>query len=544
MLAGIIVIAVLLRAKLTFASDLLPGINGGYYPLMTKGLISSGSLPFQDAPLVFWIETLLSKFIYLFTGNHETAIILGCRIVDAALPPLAAIPIYLLALRKTKNHHFSLVVAAFLILFFPVSYLLTGDLHKNALALVWLSGFFSSIELFRSHPTVKKLVLPGVLLALMALTHFGTMAIGVLALPLLIIPLYRLKKITINTNALLLLLLIGARADRLAGIFINPFRLFEHPVLWYFFDGQQILTPYLIAFGLSILVLAILVFVNSVITKKGIYWALLAVFLSSPIIGIEWYMRLCIMAHIPLTLAIICQWKFSKTLFKRISISTLVLFTLPSVFLSFNGNRKDSISQNEVSDLMAISTEDFVSENDMIVCSHGMEWYTAWFLDCHIAQEQAITKSDFDNYDRIITLSRSENSGRLNRGQTNFANPSSGKNATVIFEGDHLVLKEASIDSYSFIDQDEKLISIGHISKNKKGAWQITNPLYTNPLIFKNINLENSINNQSPTTEYRKPNTEYRDPNTENRIPNTKYRVYGSKKPFSLSIKVSKIQAL
>ena len=79
-------------------------------------------------------------------NNHDSAIILSGRIVDAVFLPLAAIPIFSLAMRKTKNLSFSLVISGFLILFFPASYLLTGDLHKNALAVVWLSAFFASIE--------------------------------------------------------------------------------------------------------------------------------------------------------------------------------------------------------------------------------------------------------------------------------------------------------------------------------------------------------------------------------------------------------------
>ncbi len=520
LLAGIVIVAILIRTKLISGNVLLFGVNGGYYPLMVKNFLSSQSLPFNDAPLVFWIESLLSKVMFIFMSNHEAAILLSCKIVDAIFLPFAAIPIFSFAMRKTENLWFSLWISAFTILFFPVSYLLTGDMHKNALAIVWLCSFLVTLNYFRENPSFRNLMPVSAFLLLLALTHFGTFAISLLTIPLFLSPLYSLFKSHYSFKSILLVLLIGARGDRLIGMISNPFHLFEHPVLWYLIDGQRILNPYLLSFSLGIQILAILILINSIFTRKAIYWAALAVLLSSPIIGLEWYIRLAIMAHIPLVIAMIIQWKSSRKPVKRSIISGLAILTLTSVFLGLTGQKKISLSTQELDDLFSIQKQELINESDLIICSHGAEWWTAWILKCHIAQEQAVNPDDFTIHPRVFTMARGEGSRSIARGQTNFGDPATGSNAITFYEGQSLLLRQVFKSGYPFIDQKEKLISIGQVSQNKEGGWQVRNSLYTNPLIFESLqHNDNSISQLKDTT----------------------CRIYGRRKAFSLKIIVTRV---
>jgi len=73
---------------------LLPGTNGGYYPVMVRGILENGKLPFTDMPLFFYICAVVVRIISFATmvsPNH--LIIPVLQVLDAALLPLCLLPL-------------------------------------------------------------------------------------------------------------------------------------------------------------------------------------------------------------------------------------------------------------------------------------------------------------------------------------------------------------------------------------------------------------------------------------------------------------------
>ena len=54
------------RLYFNFSQELIPGVNGGYYPLQVRTLLTTGHLGFSDMPFLFYFDALLVKFISLF----------------------------------------------------------------------------------------------------------------------------------------------------------------------------------------------------------------------------------------------------------------------------------------------------------------------------------------------------------------------------------------------------------------------------------------------------------------------------------------------
>src|SRR3989339_773385 len=98
MIGLIIMIAAAIRLKTNFSADLIPGINGGYYPLLARNILETGSINYPDAPLVHWLGAGLGAIIRLVTCLPvDSAILVSSRLIDSLIPPLIAVPVYLLS---------------------------------------------------------------------------------------------------------------------------------------------------------------------------------------------------------------------------------------------------------------------------------------------------------------------------------------------------------------------------------------------------------------------------------------------------------------
>jgi hypothetical protein len=59
-------ISFIIRFYLNFSQELIPGVNGGYYPLQVRTLLAFGYLGFSDMPLLFYLNAMIIKIISLF----------------------------------------------------------------------------------------------------------------------------------------------------------------------------------------------------------------------------------------------------------------------------------------------------------------------------------------------------------------------------------------------------------------------------------------------------------------------------------------------
>ena len=133
----IITVAITIKAKINFEGILIPGINGGYYPLQVRILLEKGHLGFVDLPLVFWLEAIFSNLIAFITKiDINSSIIYASKILDTFIPPLATIPVALISkeifsFSKWKPIYLCLPSAFSVLSFSPL--ILTSDFQKKRL---------------------------------------------------------------------------------------------------------------------------------------------------------------------------------------------------------------------------------------------------------------------------------------------------------------------------------------------------------------------------------------------------------------------------
>ncbi len=130
-----IIIAIAIRLYRTSTANhyLLAGSDGPYFPLQVKFLVDHYRLAFPDMPLLFTVSALFTKVLYfLHIGTENECIFLSIRFIDAFLPPLSAIPVFLIAneltSKKIKSTFASYLMVAFAILNFTPLFIFSFQL--------------------------------------------------------------------------------------------------------------------------------------------------------------------------------------------------------------------------------------------------------------------------------------------------------------------------------------------------------------------------------------------------------------------------------
>ena len=115
------VTAIILRLWISFSHDLILGVDGGYYPLQVRNILSTGFLGFKDVPLYFYFCAAILKVISVlgFTINNEMTIAV-IKIIDSVALPLLAIPLYKMVTRK--EHPISIPAATAILSFAVLSF--------------------------------------------------------------------------------------------------------------------------------------------------------------------------------------------------------------------------------------------------------------------------------------------------------------------------------------------------------------------------------------------------------------------------------------
>lgn len=211
--SALLLAAIAARAARLFAHVYPPGVDAGYYPLQSRGLLLNGTLPYSDLPLFFWLNASVAKLRMLAGQSVDAATLLASKLVDAATQPWAALPLAATALafipRALGTARTLPIVAASvgLAVLSAASIRMVGDFEKNSLGLVFtavaiwavhklMSAVGSRMSLVTDtqvstastpsqHPTslmrpaAWPLALVSAALALAALTHIGAFGVTV-----------------------------------------------------------------------------------------------------------------------------------------------------------------------------------------------------------------------------------------------------------------------------------------------------------------------------------------------------------------------------
>jgi hypothetical protein len=138
-----IVIAIVFRFYRTSTENhyLLAGSDGPYLPLQVRSLFEHYRLAFPDMPLLFVLCTIVAKlFYFLQLGTVNECVLLSVRFIDTLIPPLTAIPVFLIAkelCKEDSKFEFSnYLLVAFSILSFTPLFIFSFQLQKNGLATI------------------------------------------------------------------------------------------------------------------------------------------------------------------------------------------------------------------------------------------------------------------------------------------------------------------------------------------------------------------------------------------------------------------------
>jgi hypothetical protein len=175
-LSLILLTAIAVRAWVYLRSPFSPGMNGAYYLVQARSLLETGGLGIPDMPLTFMIHAAVAWLIQAVTGWEQMlAIELAVKALDSALPPMAAVPVYLLARRWSGATAWTALAAAAAAGLGAHQLTMLGDFEKNALALVWLCWLAWALHVWVSTPGPKTATLVAMFAGLLGLTHVGTL---------------------------------------------------------------------------------------------------------------------------------------------------------------------------------------------------------------------------------------------------------------------------------------------------------------------------------------------------------------------------------
>jgi hypothetical protein len=433
-MASLLLLAVAIRFRLNFSQELLPGINGGYYPLLSRNLLEFRSIRYPDAPLVHWLTAGLSWVIGAVSQlTVDQTTILSVRLLDSLIHPLACIPLFLFAKatlqKRTMNEAGAVILSAFTILYLSPLVVLSSDMLKNSIGLVFLACFLFFALRAISNSRKRDYLISFLFFLLTGLAHIGSFAVAAafILVASLITLMGSLKKIDISRIILIiislsLIILISFvllrndpdRLSRVQSIWLNPLRMFESPYLFLLLNGQNPFSGFLwhnfllvnfLAVGGFIFILFNLQKLKTIEKSCALSLSLLSLFLSSPLLGIEWALRYHLMAYLPITfLYVFILRLIGNKLFHFILISFFGLLTLLCVIGGFTAIRMPAITAESYQDLKNIGTNQDISGNDLVVARHGLEWWTGWVLKCRTGKEYCLSQGDWDEYPAIYLL--------------------------------------------------------------------------------------------------------------------------------------------
>jgi fumarate reductase subunit C len=433
-------IAFIIRLYFNFSQELIPGVNGGYYPVQVRTILTQGSVGFSDMPLVFYLDAYLVKFLTLFELSISDALILNVvKVVDSLAIPILLIPLYKIISNENTNlsKPYEIGVACFSVLSFS-PLILTSDLQKNALAIVFLFCFLGYFISYQNKRKYWVLISAIVCLTLTGLTHFGTFCFLLFYLMLFVGFIYKRKAVVPLMVILSISLALIAFFDisRLKRLFSIGTLAFERPAL----TNGMLAPPDIFVILISI-ILAILGFKvlkdnkrNLLMYQKGLLFAniICLITLSFPLLDGEYFKRLSLFLFIPQILTIIL---IHRSITKRVVISlyiSLFILTTISIIAVISHKKETVIDEVAYQDLKQLKSIIKKDNKTIVIARHGLEWWAAWALDTKVGQDKAMTDDFYTKYKNIFIINQ-YNGNSTERQRTQFHEPFVPQNSEMIY---------------------------------------------------------------------------------------------------------------
>lgn len=463
------VVGVCVRACILGAGERMPGVNGAYSPVQVRSLLEKGVLGLPDYPVMFAIHAGLAAVIHKGTGLAlEPSIVLAVKICMVLLPPLAAIPVFILCCRWCVRAGYPQTrlpfIAALMASAGAPFILMTGNFDKNALALVWLASLLLVMHTYMERRSVPSLIATILFLVLLGLTHVGTFTVGFLLwgcvmAVFLMQPTAPPLRVTIPAIAVTVLAVAvaegfvfwkfdPARIERLLEALTNPIRFALRksattPPMEFTLLGMSLLAVHLVSLGgLAALVFRTVRRNRSRLSNADIALicgsVITIVAITGPWIRNDASPRLIFIAVLPSIVAgMFAVIHHAPSRMRRVLVAVGVLvMVVPGLLQGVLGGWR-VMSDEAYAELTVSSVYIAQPDRTLVVAMHGMEWDAAWLLRTRVALTSALRASDWQKYDEVLFLATKESPEPLGR----FAPaPGPGPAVTSENEGRFLVL--------------------------------------------------------------------------------------------------------
>lgn len=468
-----------LRLGLLFSTGLVPQTDGAYYLAQVRSILGGGGLRFSDTPLLFWIQALVAQVLMFTTSlDSQSATIVGVKLVDALVPPLAVLPVYALWLRwvpqERRNVLVAITVATLPALSFGVVKM-AGDLQKNAFSLVLFSLTMWALDTAFRSGRKRDWALTALALSGCALSHVGVFAATLtFILPALT---YRMVGGAGNRRAqariaggvaavagvaiglLYVASLFIPKLNALGTTALSPLSLFSGETTFSrlaaglgpdsLADAAAVLLAYAPLVAVAVLWCSQAKDSATAVTLMGASVATAA--LALPFLGGIDGLRLHLMAYLPA--AVLFAWVTSvlrPIAVKAVCAAALLINTL-AVLPVIPQATLPTIAEPSYSELLSLRDRVGQTGRTVVVARHGLEWWAAWALDADVVPTIGATPDLWSRYDTVLLLQETKVRDEASRQKRSGASPGQFRKgaapvagASVVFEGDWYRLSRAN----------------------------------------------------------------------------------------------------
>lgn len=492
-----IITAVVIRLYRTSSEDhyLLAGSDGPYFPLQVKALVEHFRLAFSDMPLLFTLGAILSKVLYfLHAGTQKECILFSVRFIDAFLPPLSAIPVFLIAQQfkseSIKAKFTNYLMVAFALLNFTPLFIFSYQLQKNGFAIFWVFLYTFYIVKILKYEKKSDFIKATIVIILCALTHFGSFGLLVfITLTTFIFWFFgrRDKSTSRSIKTSLFAALVLVSVFSLIAVFdftrflrmVNvPLKLFEAPVLLFALNGQNfVLHGYtlinLVTMDLLTIQAIFLLLHNRYSIDRykmiaGLSFATCALLLSNPLLGLEWANRLFMLTFIPITVLYLII--FNTVSRKWITVPAAFIFILlltHSFRNAFFNKPIASISKGAYIEFQQLKDKVAFTRKDAIVSRQDLRLLANWIFEIKGVSDYLLTKDEFQKYSSVYFVKQIKGKNPQIRG----TEPVIAHYYSIIFQGEYFEIYKLK-DNYKLPAEPGKIFkgvkgTIVESSKNK-----------------------------------------------------------------------------
>ncbi len=414
-----------------------------YYYVEVRGLLQTGSLPYNDMPLLFYIYALVVTVFQWFGMAENAAIVNATRLVMSIVPALLPVAIY--GIVKQLNDGAAIRGPQWLLIFaggfLPLSIGHMPELlQKNALGMLLFAFFLlATFRLLKDRST--RSAIPATLLAIaIVLTHFGTFGVlGLYIISLLMAYLFHNHNLRNLSSGALVLVIFGAVSllliysfdvQRFERVFIFLAESLSRSFLADLFSASSAISERLMAAGFILLPLALFLFLYRLYSRQQarlpeseqIFWLSLLIFaylLILPVWDQEHHLMGRLALFLPLPFLIIFlfleKYTFRKVWLKRAVPALIVVGVLMMTFGEIMSSKFHNRNGAEIfADIQALGKQQNFQDNDLIITLNGAEHISNWFLNVKAGVIPSLTLVDFQRYENIYVLNPIQGSLNFN----------------------------------------------------------------------------------------------------------------------------------